>query len=147
MYERTQHARWMWFILLAALPLVVAWGLSPSIATLAPAIAVVVPIVAILAIFARLTIHVDGEAVSWYMGWGWPAGAIALRDIAGAELTSTNFLEGWGIHYTIWHGWLWNVGGFRAVEITKTDGRRVTLGTDDPQGLLQAIERFRQGAA
>jgi len=41
------------------------------------------------------------------------------------------------------HGWLWNVWGFRAVKFVLRNGRRVTLGTDDPQGLLTAIQRFR----
>jgi hypothetical protein len=111
--------------------------------------AATVPVVlyAIAEAFNSLTIRVDADAVRWHFGWGWPGGEIAVTQIARAEITQTNLLDGWGIHWTIWHGWLWNTWGFQAVEISKRDGGDVTLGTDDPQGLFEAIERFRKGAA
>ena len=70
-------------------------------------------------------------------------GSLAFADLDRAEPATTNVLEGWGIHLTMRHGWLWNVWGFRAVKFVLRNGRRVTLGTDDPQGLLTAIQRFR----
>jgi hypothetical protein len=147
-YVRTQHAAWMWWILLPVLAIVAsAWFTSPGLATLLPLALVIVIIGAVGAVFTRLTIRVDADAVTWHFGWGWPSSAISMREIERAEVTQTNLLEGWGIHWTIWHGWLWNVGGFQAVEIFKRNGSGVTLGSDDPQGLFQAIERFRKGAA
>jgi hypothetical protein len=147
-YVRTQHAAWMWWILLPVLAIVAsAWFTSPGLATLLPLALVIVIIGAVGAVFTRLTIRVDADAMTWHFGWGWPSSAISMREIERAEVTQTNLLEGWGIHWTIWHGWLWNVGGFQAVEIFKRNGSGVTLGSDDPQGLFQAIERFRKGAA
>jgi|GEM_PF-4995190 hypothetical protein len=35
----------------------------------------------------------------------------------------------------------------RQLELFYRNGRRVTLGTDDPQGLFDAIERFRRGVS
>jgi hypothetical protein len=138
----------MWWILLPVLAIVAsAWFTSPGLATLLPLALVIVIIGAVGAVFTRLTIRVDADAVTWHFGWGWPSSAISMREIERAEVTQTNLLEGWGIHWTIWHGWLWNVGGFQAVEIFKRNGSGVTLGSDDPQGLFQAIERFRKGAA
>ena len=93
--------------------------------------------------FARLTTRVDRNGIAWSFTLGAPAGHLAFADLDRAEITRTNFLEGFGIHWTIWHGWLWNVWGFRAVQLVRRDGRRVTIGTDDPQGLLAAIERLR----
>jgi hypothetical protein len=138
----------MWLILILVSAIVVAaWFTDPTAEMLVP-LAVVVGVLAIVgAIFTRLTIRVDAHAVTWHFGWGWPGGAISTSEIERAEVTQTNLLEGWGIHWTIWHGWLWNAGGFAAVEISKRNSGAVTLGTDDPQGLLQAIERFRKGAA
>jgi hypothetical protein len=147
-YERTQHAIWMWFVLIPIVAILAgAWFQSTSAAMLVPLAVVWIPLVLVLTVFTRLTIAVDADAVTWHFGWGWPGGSIAKRDIERAEVTKTNLFEGWGIHWTIWHGWLWNAGGFQAVEIFKRNGGGVTLGTDDPQGLFQAIERFRQGAA
>jgi hypothetical protein len=98
------------------------------------------------AAFARLTTRVDRDAISWSFTFGSPAGGVAYSDLDHAEVTKTNVFEGFGIHWTMWHGWLWNVWGFRAVELFRRDGRRVTIGTDDPQGLFAAIERFRSNA-
>jgi hypothetical protein len=142
-YERTQQAYWMWILLLIpALFILVAWTLDPRLAMALPVSVVLVPLLLAGAIFTRLTIAVDANTLRWHFGWGWPGGSIAMADIARAETTQTNLLEGWGIHWTIWHGWLWNVSGFQAVEIFKNGGGSITLGTQDPQGLAQAIQRF-----
>jgi len=149
--ERYEHTQTGWWIYLPIIVLVVGASAIATGGAAAPFPIGVAPAIIVMlgagAIFARLTTRVEGTAVSWYFGWGWPGGSIAMAEIASAEVTDTNLLEGFGIHWTIWHGWLWNVWGFRAVEITKHGGGRVTLGTDDPQGLCQAIERFRMGAA
>jgi hypothetical protein len=49
-------------------------------------------------------------------------------------------MEGFGVHWTFRHGWLWNVAGSDAVMIRKRNGKAVTLGTDDAQGLYNAIQ-------
>lgn len=92
--------------------------------------------------FSTLTTCVGQTGVSWAYTLGWPAAEIAFDDIEKIEITTTNFwLEGYGIHWTIWHGWLWNVSGYGAVMIHRRRGGRVTIGTDDPQGLYEAIAR------
>ena len=147
-YERTQHALWMWVLLLAIAAVIGwAWSTDPGVHMLVPAALPIGILVVAGALFTRLTIRVDSTAVRWYFGWGWPGGAIPLSAIDRAEVTRTNLVEGFGIHWTIWHGWLWNASGFQAVEIFKTDGGRVTLGTDDPQGLAAAIERSGKRAS
>jgi hypothetical protein len=88
---------------------------------------------------SSLTTRVDSSGFSWAFTFGLPSGALPLDVIADVQLTRTNFWEGWGIHWTIWHGWLWNVAGYGAVSIRRKDGGTVTLGTDDPQGLYDAI--------
>jgi hypothetical protein len=135
---------WMWLVaLIPALILLVAWTTDPRSEMGVPVVIALVPLLLVGIIFTRLTIVVDAHGVRWHFGWGWPGGAIAMADIARAAITQTNLLEGWGIHWTIWHGWLWNAGGFQAVEIFKHDGGGVTLGTDDPQGLAQAIGQYK----
>lgn len=141
-YEHQQHSTWMYWIAIAVLGMFVLLSRADPAAGLGLAIASIV-VAASIAIFSRLTTRVDADAVSWFFGWGWPAGSIPLADIQSVEGTETNLVEGWGIHWTIWHGWLWNVGGFQAVEMIKRDGSRITLGTDDPQGLYDAIVAHR----
>ena len=46
-----------------------------------------------------------------------------------------------GSHLTP-YGWLYNVSGWDAVAITLRNGRKFSLGTDDPQGLTEAIQRY-----
>ncbi len=141
-YEHQQHSTWMYWIAIAVLGMFVLLSRADPAAGLGLAIASIV-VAASIAIFSLLTTRVDADAVSWFFGWGWPAGSIPLADIQSVEGTETNLVEGWGIHWTIWHGWLWNVGGFQAVEMIKRDGSRITLGTDDPQGLYDAIVAHR----
>jgi hypothetical protein len=95
-------------------------------------------------VFARLTTRVDREGISWSFTLGVPAGRLVFAELDHAELTRTNLFEGWGLHWSIWHGWVWNVWGFRAVELFLRNGQRETIGTDDPQGLFAAIEQFRR---
>jgi hypothetical protein len=45
---------------------------------------------------------------------------------------------GWGIRLTP-HGWLYNVWGLDAVEIRRTNGRTLRVGTDDAAPLVEAI--------
>jgi hypothetical protein len=39
------------------------------------------------------------------------------------------------------HGWLYNVAGRGAVEITLKGGRRFRIGTDEPERLCYAIQQ------
>lgn len=97
-----------------------------------------VAIVAML-LFSVLLTGVDARGVSWKFVAGFPSGFIPFEEIAAAEITHTSLFEGIGIHWTIWHGWLWNVSGFQAVMIRKRSGQRITIGTDDPHGFCDAI--------
>jgi hypothetical protein len=134
-------------------------GLTIVVLVFAPAASrpVVVPELAILicilivvtSMLSVMRTRVDVHGVWWSLAWGLPGGNIPFAQIASVELTELNWLErgNSGFTWTMWHGRLWHAAGSHAVEIAKTDGTLITLGTDDPQGLLQAIERFRTGAA
>ena len=89
--------------------------------------------------FTTLTTRVDERGVSWGFGLGFPGGSIPFEDIVSVHITQTRMMEGFGIHWTFRHGWLWNVAGWNAVMIRKRNGKVITLGTDDAQGLYDAI--------
>jgi hypothetical protein len=138
-YQRRQTGTFMLVVMFVVLAIYWFTGRPPGSAL------VMLFVVLALFAFAILRTSVDESAVRWSFTFGWPAGHVDLSKIESVAVTTTNFLEGWGIHWTIWHGWLWNVSGFQAVEIHYDGGKIVTLGTDDPQGLLNAIERSRTG--
>ena len=43
------------------------------------------------------------------------------------------------------HGWLYNVSGWEAVEITLPSGKRFRLGTDEPRRLEQVLLAAKPG--
>ena len=100
------------------------------------AVAVVLTISAV--VFSSLTVRVEGGRLAWYFGPGIARKSVALAAIARTEITRTTVLNGWGIHYTP-RGWLYNVGGRRAVLVKLRDGSQFLLGSDEPETLERAI--------
>ncbi len=103
------------------------------------------PMLALLFIvFDGLTVRIDGGELRWAFGhFGWPRWRLRIADIATVEPTRTTFWEGWGMRLTR-RGWLYNVSGFDAVLIRRTDGKTLMLGTDEPHRLVAAIESAKQ---
>lgn len=100
-----------------------------------------------LLFFGRLVTEVRGNSLQWRFGWlGWPRWHRDLDDIAAVEAASSRPLEGWGIRIT-GEGMLYNSHGLQAVRITLRNGRRLRLGTQEPQRLIQALQpRIAQAA-
>jgi hypothetical protein len=59
---------------------------------------------------------------------------ISYEDIIEVERGRTTFLEGWGIHWSPWGGWVWNVWGYDCVVLRLKRGK-LKIGTDDAEGL------------
>jgi hypothetical protein len=95
------------------------------------------------ALFSTMTVRVTSKYVRWWLGIPALGRRVALEEIESAIPIRTNLLEGWGIHLT-WHGWLWNVSGFNAVQLKLRSGTRYALGTDEPTKLIDAIEAARK---
>lgn len=92
----------------------------------------------VIAVFHALTIRVDEAAVSWRFGPGLFRKSVPVSEIVGAVPVRNRWWYGWGIRYTS-HGWLYNVDGLDAVEITRQNGKTFRLGTDEPDALASAI--------
>ena len=101
---------------------------------------------ALMLAFSRLTVTVDETRVSVGFGGGLARRRFALHTIAAASAVKVPWLSGWGIRLTP-QGWLYNAWGRDAVQLRFAGGRRFTIGTDDPDALLAAIERAREGLA
>lgn len=94
----------------------------------------------IFMLFSSLTVSVGRSHLAWRFGPGLIHKQIPLSEIAGANIIRTRLLDGIGIHFTK-HGWLYSVSGRDAVVITLKNGSSFALGTNDPVGLWEALEK------
>lgn len=99
---------------------------------------VLVVLIVCAVLFATLTTEVNTMRLRLHFGPGLIHKTVQLRDIARCETVRIPWYAGWGIHSTH-RGWVYNVSGWHAVEITLHNGHTLLVGTDDPEGLCQAI--------
>ncbi|OPY37049.1 MAG: hypothetical protein A4E35_01512 [Methanoregula sp. PtaU1.Bin051] len=97
-----------------------------------------------LSIFSTLTVSVCDDTLRIRFGplplirKSWP-----VSEIASATTVTNPWYYGWGIRWTP-TGPLYNVSGYGAVEVTLTSGKKVRIGTDEPEALQRAIEQARE---
>jgi|WetSurMetagenome_2_1015567.scaffolds.fasta_scaffold37906_1 hypothetical protein len=91
-------------------------------------------------LFSSLTVEIAGGSLTCRFGPGLIRKEILLSEITDARAVTNTFMTGWGIRWLPGHYVLWNVSGFRAVELTLTSGKRFRIGTDEPDTLVQAIQ-------
>ncbi len=88
--------------------------------------------------FCSLTVTVDGSHLTVRFGLTPLRKRIRLAEIASFEAVRNPWYFGWGIQRYD-PGWLINVSGFEAIEIIRTDGKELRIGTDDARGLTRAL--------
>ena len=103
---------------------------------------VLVVLVITAALLTSLTVRVTSDSVAWRFGPGVVRFSLPLGEIAGVATARTPLWAGIGIHW-IFTGWVYNVSGRDAVQLTKRDGSKVWIGTDEPDALAAAIESAR----
>jgi len=64
---------------------------------------------------------------------------IRYDDIREVKTGRTTLLDGWGIHWNPWGGWVWNIWGRDCVVIRLNKGV-FRVGTDDPRGLAEFLK-------
>ena len=64
---------------------------------------------------------------------------VKYADIEKVELGRTLIVEGWGIHYSIRGGWVWNLWGRDCVVVHLKKGM-LRIGTDDAGNLARFLE-------
>lgn len=103
------------------------------------AVGVLVTVVSVTAVlFGSLTVWVTDDTLIWYFGPRFWRNTLSLDAIEHVEPVQNSWIHGWGIQ-RIEAGWLYNVAGFEAGEIETTDGRRIRLGTDEPEQLVAVL--------
>ena len=139
-YRHTQTG-WVLLAVLAAGAAVVVFASSKTGWSGASS-AVMTLLVIVALLFCTLTVMIhDGEIECRY-GPGLIRKHIPLAAVRGARPVRTEWYQGWGIRLTS-DGWLFNVSGLDAVEVELVDGKRIRIGTDEPQALVAAIRARR----
>jgi hypothetical protein len=102
-------------------------------------------LVFVLAISSTLTVSVGDDALRLRFG---PVGLIKkswpLAEIVSVSAVRNPWYYGWGIRWTP-NGILYNVSGYRAVEVRMISGNTFRIGTDEPEALKLAIEQAQNG--
>jgi len=106
------------------------------------AIAVGAALLVCMVLFHSLTAEVDTHAVRIWFGPGIIHRSFSTASIREAATVRSPWYYGWGVRRYP-GGWLFNVSGLDAVEITLDDGRRYRIGTNEPEKLLAAIQAAR----
>ncbi len=93
------------------------------------------------ACFLCLQITVDETFLQLRFGIGIIRKAIPLDTIQSYTRIRNSLLSGWGIrHFKRGMIWLYSVSGFDAVELLLKNGQKIRIGTDDPVGLVKALQ-------
>ena len=140
-YHHTQKAPW--FLLLfafAALFFTVAWVTKAE--PVLPAILLVTGLLMAVLGYSvqQLTVCDEGDFLAIRFG---PLPLFRRRirydDIFEIEIGRTTIMDGWGIHWTPWGGWVWSLAAGQCVVIRRRRGV-VRVGTDDAEGLVQFLK-------
>jgi hypothetical protein len=90
-------------------------------------------------LFYGMTTLIDEKEISIYFGIGLIRKRITLQNIVSVEEVKNPWYYGWGIRL-IPNGMLYNIGGFKAVEIKFKDSTSsMRIGTRNSSRLLQQI--------
>jgi hypothetical protein len=137
MYRHSQVGTLMLLLMggIAIAALVVLLSVGPNVS-----LAVCAFFVVLAALFWRLVVEVDSHAIRLTFGIGLIRRTIPVAEVAAAAPVKNTWLYGWGIRLTP-HGWMWNISGLDAVELTYRSGKRFRIGTDEPEKLARVIRR------
>ncbi len=95
------------------------------------------------ALFATLTVEVDDQAINLQFGIGVIQKRFLLKEIETHRAVKNPWYYAWGIHL-IPDGWIFNISGTQGVELQMKNGRKYRIGTDDVEGLINAVKTYTQ---
>jgi len=140
-YSHTQKAPLCLLVYpLAVVFLAAGWFVqdAPPIQWLFPPIGLLMLVVA--ASFHHLTVEDQGDVLAIHFG---PVPlfrrTVRYADIGTIEIGRTLLLDGWGIHYSIRGGWVWNLWGRTCVVVHFKNGGTLRIGTDDAEMLAEFL--------
>jgi len=90
--------------------------------------------------FAALTVTVNERAIKLRFGVGIVRKSFEIDEIARIQAVKNPWYYLLGIRYTP-RGWLFAVSGDAAVELEMKNGKVYRIGTDEPEELIEALNR------
>jgi hypothetical protein len=132
MYEHRQIA---WAIWVLAAPVILILGFMAIVSPVPHAGILGLVFLLVLFLFGSLTVVGEPEKLKFYFGPGIVKKHIPYNEIKTAEKVRNQWYYGWGIRW-YGRGWLYNVSGLDAVELTLASGKQLRIGTDEPDKLL-----------
>jgi hypothetical protein len=141
-YRHAQPYTTLWVILVAGFGVGAALSRSADGRDAALGIGLVVLSLLLgLLLLGRLVISVDASAVRWSFGFvGWPAWHVPLNTIVATEVAKADVYFGSGIKGSMKHRQYNVTMNGPALRLHLMDGRKVTLGTPEPERLQAFIE-------
>ncbi len=135
-YRHTQRGPGIIFPTLgfAALDAIIAWRIGQGML-----IVVAIFLVGLAIVFSSLTVELGEGELRWYFGPGFWSYRVPLADLVSVAAVRNRWWYGWGIRAGPGFR-LYNVSGLDAVELRLKSGEVRRVGTDDPQGLAEALK-------
>ena len=103
-----------------------------------PAVLLFIIMIAAAVIFSSLTVEVADNELRWHFGPGFWNYRLSLDEITDVAVVRNHWWNGWGIRMAPGFR-LYNVSGLDAVELKLRSNEVRRIGTDDPQGLADAL--------
>lgn len=97
-------------------------------------------IAALQVVFYQLTTIVTESTLTVRYGIGLVAFRFPLSEITQVTERTVPWYAGYGIRW-VGDAWLFNVSGRDAIEVTFASGRKLWVGTDDPDGLAAVLRQ------
>jgi len=139
--ERYRHTQVGWVIITSLLlAAVVLYPLLSSTESASLSVLLLFITLFMMMQFATLTVVLENRRIRFYFGIGLIRKRFDLAEVVDYRQVKNPWHYGWGIHIFP-GGTLYNVSGSAALELTLTNGRRIRIGTDEPEALLRALER------
>ncbi len=96
-------------------------------------------LLALIPSFYRLQVIADGAELKIKFGIGLIKTGFRWQDVESCTPVRNKWYFGWGVR-KIDRGWMYNISGLDAVEISMKDGRAYRIGTDEPERLCNTIQ-------
>ena len=96
-------------------------------------------LIAVAVVFSSLTVDVSGNELRWHFGPGFWTYRLPLSEIQTVAIVRNHWWNGFGIRRRTGFR-LYNVSGLDAVELHLKSHDIRRIGTDDPQGLAEALK-------